>query len=75
MALAGRSEPSLNSMGEMLIFLQMKDNTQSPTVLTALTLHALCVGQSLGMTLKKHAQIWQHKAEIRKSKWHLSKGL
>ena len=68
MALAVRSEPSLNSMGEMLTFLHMRDSTQSPTVLAALTLHAQCVGQPLEVPLKKHVQTWLHRTETGKAK-------
>ena len=54
-------------MGEMLTFLQMRDSTQSPAVLAALTLHALCVGQPLEVPLKKRVQTWLHKMETGKS--------
>ena len=64
---AVRSESSLNSMGEMLISLQMRDGIQSPVVLAALALHVLCVGQSLEMIMRKHVQTWLHKAETSKS--------
>ena len=61
------SEPSLNSMAEMLTFLHMRDSTQSPAVLLALTLHALCVGQPLEVLLKKHVQTWLQRMETGKS--------
>ena len=67
MAPAVRSEPSLNSMGEMLIFLQMRDSTQSPTVLAASALHAPCVGQPLEVPPKKHVQTWIHRTETGKA--------
>ena len=54
-------------MGEMLTFLHMRDNTQSPAVLAALTLRALCVGQPLEMIMKKLVQTWLHKMETGKS--------
>ena len=54
-------------MGEMLTFLRMRDSTQSPAVLAALTLHALCVGQPLEVPLKKRVQTWLHKMETGKS--------
>ena len=67
MAPAVRSESSLNSMGEMLICLQMRDSIQSPIILAASALHVLCVGQPLEMIMKKHVQTWLHKAETGKS--------
>ena len=44
-------------MGEMLIFLQMRDGTQSPAVVIA-ALHVLCVSQSLVVLPKKHVLTW-----------------
>ena len=66
MAPAVRSEPSLNSMGEMLIFLQMRDSILSLAVLAAPALHVQCVRQRLEMTMKKHAQAWRHRMETGK---------
>ena len=67
MAPAVRSEPSLNSMGEMRICLQMKDSTQSPAVLPVSALLALCVVQSLEMIMKKPVQACLHKTETGKA--------
>ena len=64
---AVRSESSLNSMGEMLISLQMRDGIQSPVVLAALALHVLCVGQSLEMIMRKHVQTCLPRTETCKS--------
>ena len=61
MAPVGRLELSLNSMGEMLIFLQMRDSARSPTILAASALHVQCVGLSLEVPLEKHVQTWLHR--------------
>ena len=64
---AVRSESSLNSMGETLIYLQMRDGIQSPVVLAVLALHVLCVGQSLEMIMRKHVQTCLPRTETCKS--------
>ena len=69
-AFAVRSESTLNSMGEMLIFLQMRDSILSLAVLAAPALHVQCVRQRLEMTMKKHAQAWRHRMETGKVNDH-----
>ena len=63
MAPAVRSESTLNSMVEMLIFLPMRESTQLQAAVVINALHVLCARQPLEMGMKKHVQAWLHRME------------